>query len=174
MRSWLLVGTLAVTVAACQRSPDIEGMATGALESAALQDAVDAAYDESTQVVRLTGTVDTSSDRDRALDVVRASVGNRAQIANEIVVTGMQAEMADDLDDGIETRFDTQWKAAPEAKNADVDLRVENGVVTLTGEVPTATAKTRAEEVARSIPGVKDVVNALEVNADPRDTMDEP
>ncbi|MEZ5294057.1 MAG: BON domain-containing protein [Vicinamibacterales bacterium] len=173
MRSWLLVGTLAVTVAACQQSPDIEGMATAALERAALQDEVDAAYDESSQVVRLTGTVDTSSERDRALEAVRASVGNRAQIANEIVVEGIQAEMADDLDSGIEERFDTQWKAAPEAKNADVDLRVENGVVTLTGEVSTDAAKTRAEGVARTIPGVKDVVNALEVNAERRDTMRE-
>jgi len=172
MRKWIMIGTLAVSMAACQQSPDIEEMADGALERAALQDEVDANYDDSTQVVRLTGSVDTSSERDRALDVVRASIGDRAQIANEIVVEGVQAEMADDLDSGIEERFGTQWEAAPESKGAGVDLRVENGVVTLSGEVATDKARSRAEAVAREIPGVSDVVNALEVNPDLRNSMD--
>lgn len=164
MRNVLMIGVLAVSLTACQQSPDVEEMATGALESAALADQVDAEYDESARVVRLSGTVDDATARQRAYDVVRTSVGDRAQIANEIVVEGAHAEAADDMDGGIEERFETLWQNSPELESENVDLRVENGVVTLTGEVATEAERVKVEGLARSIPGVRDVVNSITVN----------
>ena len=75
MRKWMMVGALAsaVSVGACERGPDVEKMADGALERAALNDKVDAEYDESARVVRLSGTVDSADQRARAADAVRAS-----------------------------------------------------------------------------------------------------
>ena len=45
----------------------------------------------------------------------------------------------------------------------DVEVKVENCVVTLTGRVRTRYEKRRAEDVAASVRGVNDVMNALRV-----------
>ncbi|MGH2448509.1 MAG: BON domain-containing protein [Chloroflexota bacterium] len=47
--------------------------------------------------------------------------------------------------------------------SANVQLHVNNGVVTLTGQVPTKRAKHAAGEVAWQVPAVADVYNQLEV-----------
>lgn len=167
MRKWILTSVVAaaVTAGACNRGPDVQKMADGALDSVALDDKVDAHFDASSNVVRLTGTVDNNGDRARAADVVTAAVGAHAQIANEVVVRGLQADAADDLDDGIEARFKTLMDAEPALKEGDVDIRVNNGVVTLTGETATAAQSTRIEDIATSIPGVTQVVNSLAVDS---------
>jgi hyperosmotically inducible protein len=45
----------------------------------------------------------------------------------------------------------------------DVKVDTNNGVVTLTGKVDSADAKNAADEVARTIEGVRDVKNDLQV-----------
>ena len=47
----------------------------------------------------------------------------------------------------------------------DIELHVENGIVTLTGRVRSRADKRRAEDVAASCAGVHDVMNALRVSA---------
>jgi osmotically-inducible protein OsmY len=165
MRNWIVIGAVAsaMSVGACQRGPDVEKMAEGALESAALDDKIDAKFDESAGVVRLSGTVDTADQRSRAADVVKASIGTHAQVANEIVVEGAHAEAADDLDTGIEERFETLVGNSTDINANDVDLRVENGVVTLTGTVRTDAERTKIESLVRSIPGVQQIVNSVTV-----------
>jgi osmotically-inducible protein OsmY len=160
--------TSAVALAGCQRNPDVQEMADTALERVMLDDRVDASYDRDEKVVHLSGTVPTNDDRARANDAVKTSIGDLAQVANEIVVEGVNAEAADDLDEGIEQRFDTLWSESVELKDYDVDLEVENGVGTLTGDVGTDADRTRAEEMARSIPGLKSVVNSIKVNPEVR------
>jgi osmotically-inducible protein OsmY len=49
----------------------------------------------------------------------------------------------------------------------NVDINVTNGVVTLAGEVPNAQVKAEAEQEARSVAGVVDVKNNLQVKAPP-------
>ena len=46
-------------------------------------------------------------------------------------------------------------------KNDNVDVAVKDGVVTLSGEVKTPTAKVKAESEARGVEGVKSVVNDI-------------
>ncbi len=163
----LMAGALvsALAVGACQRGPDVQRMADGALESVALDDHVDAKFDESARVVRLSGTVDSADQRSRAVDAVTASIGAHAQVANEIVVEGPHADAADDLDDGIEERFESLLENAKDVDGDDVDLRVENGVVTLTGSVDNDADRTKIEGFVRSIPGVNQVVNSITVEA---------
>jgi len=167
MRTWILTGVVAAAVAAgaCNRGPDVQKMADGALDSVALDDQVDAHFDQDSNVVRLTGTVDSDGDRARAAGVVTAAVGAHAQIANEVVVRGLQADTADDLDDGIEERFKTLMDAEPALEDGDVEFRVNNGVVTLSGETATAAQSQRLEDIATSIPGVTEVVNSLAVDS---------
>jgi hyperosmotically inducible periplasmic protein len=165
MRNWIVVGALAsaVSVGACQRGPDVEKMAEGALQSVALEDKVDAKFDEPAGVVRLSGTVDSADQRVRAADAVKASIGSRAQVANEIVVEGAHAKAADDLDAGIQERFETLMENSTDIDGSDVDLRVANGVATLTGTVRTDAERTKVEGLVRSIPGVNSVVNTVTV-----------
>lgn len=68
--------------------------------------------------------------------------------------------------------FNDKWlthetKATIVARNANaltaVDVDVNRGVVYLTGTVPTAEHKARAEQAARGVNGVRDVVSHLEV-----------
>ncbi len=73
-----------------------------------------------------------------------------------------QAPKVDDstLDDRIEKRI----KASATLKHHDIDVSVENGVVTLKGSVPNATHRTRAGSLAK-IAGVTRVDNQIEIDA---------
>lgn len=167
MRHVIWTGLVAASlVGGCQRSVDVEKMANGALDSVALNDQVDADYDSAAKVVRLSGTVDSGEARKTAVDAVTASIGTYAQVANEIVVEGVHAEAADDLDGGIKERFATLEENEPLLKAHDLDIRVENGVVTMTGSVPAEKDRKTAEGLVRAIPGVKDVVNAVTLDPD--------
>ncbi len=46
---------------------------------------------------------------------------------------------------------------------ATIEVNTTNGVVTLAGQVPSAQEKSAAEKVVRSVNGVKDVKNNLQV-----------
>lgn len=67
---------------------------------------------------------------------------------------------ADDriLDDVCE-----RLKWDPEVDATEITVRVENGVVKLSGAVDTRYAKRRAEDVAGAVRGVRDVANELRV-----------
>ena len=167
MRTVILTTVLAAAVAAggCNRGLDVQKMANGALDSVALDHKVDVHFDRGSNVVRLTGTVDSDGEKMQAVDVVTAAIGAYAQVANEVVVRGLEADAADDLDDGIKARFRTLMDAAPELKDGDVDFRVKNGVVTLSGTTANAAYSQRIEDLATSIPGVLDVVNSMAIDA---------
>jgi hyperosmotically inducible protein len=55
--------------------------------------------------------------------------------------------------------------ATDDLRDSTIDVDVENNVATLTGTVATAAQKTRAEQVAKGIEGVKTVTNRLTVSA---------
>jgi osmotically-inducible protein OsmY len=50
-----------------------------------------------------------------------------------------------------------------EIKSRKVDVDTRNGVVTLKGSVPSATAKGAAEVIAKDTDGVSRVINQLEI-----------
>jgi len=52
----------------------------------------------------------------------------------------------------------------PVVKNVNVVVTVDDGQVTLSGRVDTLKKKSRAERIVRSVRGVQDVVNAIEVD----------
>ena len=49
----------------------------------------------------------------------------------------------------------------------NIDINVTNGVVTLAGEVPNAKVKSEAKDEAKSVSGVKRVINNLQVTSPP-------
>ncbi len=69
------------------------------------------------------------------------------------------------LNDGwlwVKTRFDLA--AADDLRDSTINVDVDNAVVTLTGTVASAAQRTRAEQVAKSVEGVKSVRNQLKVS----------
>ena len=70
------------------------------------------------------------------------------------------------LNDGwlwVKTRFDLA--AADDLRDSTINVDVDNGVVTLSGTVASAAQKTKAEQVAKAVEGVKSVKNMLKVAA---------
>ena len=70
------------------------------------------------------------------------------------------------LNDGwlwVKTRFDLA--AADDLRDSTINVDVDKEVVTLSGTVASAAQKTRAEQVAKSVQGVKSVRNNLKVQA---------
>jgi osmotically-inducible protein OsmY len=68
------------------------------------------------------------------------------------------------LNDGwlwVKTRFDLA--AADDLRDSTINVDVDKAVVTLTGTVASATQKTRAETVVKSVEGVSGVKNNLKV-----------
>jgi osmotically-inducible protein OsmY len=87
-------------------------------------------------------------------------------MANQIAVTppGVEGEakrVNPDLDAGIENNLDATLITNTLQKAVKFD--VKNGVVTLTGEVNSKTARGRAEKVPSSVLNVKQVVNELQI-----------
>ena len=66
-------------------------------------------------------------------------------------------------DAGITTNVKTKLAADDTVKAYKVDVDTRNGVVTLSGDVDTATAKEQAIQIARGTDGVRDVIDQLRV-----------
>jgi hyperosmotically inducible protein len=112
-------------------------------------------------VVHLRGKVDSAEAKSAAGDIAKGVEGVQS-VKNDLqVVAPSTRKMVDakdeDIDKAVENRFsrDTQLKK--------VDVRVDAGVATLTGEVPSIMVSAKASEVARSVAGVKSVKNELTV-----------
>ena|ERR1043165_7009488 len=63
----------------------------------------------------------------------------------------------------VKTRFDLA--AADDLRDSTINVDVDNSVVTLSGTVASAAQRTRAEQVAKAVDGVKSVRNQLKVSA---------
>jgi hyperosmotically inducible protein len=63
----------------------------------------------------------------------------------------------------INTAVKNKLAAEPTTSAAKIDVDTSNGVVTLSGKVPTAAEKSEAERIARNTQGVRQVVNNISV-----------
>lgn len=158
------IAALASAVACGPKERDYETMSKTALSRAGIEN-VKSNYDSKAKTVHLSGTVPTTADRDRAGEVATQAVAPYAQVANEVTVEGRDAKTADDLDSGLSTRLENLVDQDKTLQKTDIDFDVKNGIVTIKGNVQTAAQKTQVEQMARSQPGVKDVVNSLEVKS---------
>ena len=156
---------LIATTACGPRNPDYEKTADDALSNAAL-DKVDADYDNDARTVHLTGTVNSEGERQRAEDVVQKAVGTGAKVANEVTVANKDEDIADDLDSGLVNRLGELVDKEADLKDDGIDFDANNGVLTITGDVDSSAERDKVGNLARSQPGVKDVVNSLAVKPD--------
>jgi osmotically-inducible protein OsmY len=166
---WL--GFLALTVigllVGCQQtatqSPDVSGSIRKSLDQAGLKD-VSVSQDRDKGVVTLGGHVAADADKSQAESIAKAIAAGQV-VANQIAVTPPGGESAaramnSDLDIGIEKNLDAALIQNGLDKNVKYD--VKNGVVTLTGEVSSHSVRAQAEQIASSVPNVRQVVDELQ------------
>ena len=114
-------------------------------------------------VVRLSGMVETDAQRSEAEKLARNTDGV-ARVINDIKLG--DPTLAENIDDAwISTKIKAKIAADPDVNAFNIDVDVLQGVVTLSGEVKTAYAQRRAEEIASRTDGVKDVKNLIKVAA---------
>lgn len=79
-------------------------------------------------------------------------------------VPGRSSRRGDRPDDRVREEVTGRLANQPETASTPIQCRVENGEVTLTGRVATASQKRAAEDIAERVHGVRDVRNRLQVS----------
>ncbi|HEX6573044.1 MAG TPA: BON domain-containing protein [Steroidobacteraceae bacterium] len=114
-------------------------------------------------VVQLAGVVDSQEAKARAVELARAVSGVQ-EVRNDLRVGDADQSVGQTIDDGVIT---TQVKAKLIADSRTdaykINVDTQGGVVQLSGFVDNDEAKRTAGEVARSVSGVREVDNDLEI-----------
>jgi hyperosmotically inducible periplasmic protein len=168
-KSFLTVLSLLVagTLTACSntsKSPDVTDNIRKSLDQAGYKD-VSVSQDRDKGVVTLTGTVPADSDKAAAESIAKSNAGSQV-VADQIAVRPPEnqsdAKSVDaDIDRAIDKNVDTLL--IRNKLKRDVKYEVKNGVVTLSGDVPSQSRRTQVEKLVAGIPNVKQVVNELDV-----------
>ena len=112
-------------------------------------------------VITLRGKVDREAEQQAAGEIARTIEGAQA-VSNQLtVVPAAQRKMVDRQDDQIVKEVKRGIKNDARLKKADIDVRADEGIVTLTGKAPSLETSVRASETARRVPGVRAVRNEL-------------
>lgn len=147
---------------ACNRGPDPKDQVSDQLKSANIRD-VNVDYDRDAKVVHLKGAVDNAAERARAEEIAQRAVGTSGKVANELTVKGTTERTADDHDGDVRRELKAKVDNDTVLKDRSINFDVNNGVVTIKGDVATAAEKQKVGQMAQSTQNVKDVVNSLEI-----------
>ena len=147
-----------------EKSPDVTDNIRKGLDQAGFKD-VSVSQDRDKGVVTLSGTTATDSDKQEAESIAKSNAGSQV-VADQIAVRppgneGDAKTVDADMDKAIEKNLDAVLVKNKLKK--DVKYDVKNGVVTLTGTVPSQARRAHVEKIAGDVPNVKQVVNELEV-----------
>jgi osmotically-inducible protein OsmY len=154
---------MTASLGACNRGPDPKDQIERDLKSASMPD-VNVDYDRSNKVVHLKGAVDNSAEKSRAEEIAQRAVGTSGRVANELTVKGVDEKTADDMDNAIRKELNAKVNNDRALADRSINFDVNNGVVTIKGEVRNEAEKAQINDMAKSTENVRDVVNALEIN----------
>jgi len=155
----------------------IDGKAEATLLFNGNLDSFDINTDVKNGNVVLTGKVENSVDKKLAEELV-ANIDGVTSVDNKLTVVSdkdMEGDMSDDMEEGVEegtseltdakiaTVIKTRLLMDTDISGFDIDVDVENGVVTLTGEVDSDAERDLAVEIAKNASDVKDVESDLRV-----------
>jgi hyperosmotically inducible periplasmic protein len=112
-------------------------------------------------VITLRGKVATA-DEQKAAEEIALNIEGQKKVVNHLtVVPQAERKAVDRQDDQIVTDVKQAIKKDASLKKADIEVRAEKGIVTLTGKAPSLATSVRASEVARRVSGVRAVRNEL-------------
>ena len=155
----------------------IDGKAEATLLFNGNLDSFDINTDVKNGNVVLTGKVENSVDKKLAEELV-ANIDGVTSVDNKLTVVSdkdMEGDMSDDMEDTVDegtseltdakiaTVIKTRLLMDTDISGFDIDVDVENGVVTLTGEVDSDAERDLAVEIAKNASDVKDVESDLRV-----------
>jgi osmotically-inducible protein OsmY len=86
---------------------------------------------------------------------------------------GMQSDKQKSIDETIDDRVEFKLETSDLVRKYNVHTKVEDGVVTLSGDVATAAQKAEAERLARSVEGVVRVQNDITIDPDEDKSMND-
>ena len=160
----MAVGFTFVGCSSTSKSPDVSDSIRKSLDQPGLKD-VSVSQDRDKGIVTLRGHVAADGDKAQAESIARSIAGGQV-ISDEIAVLPPGAEreakvVNSDLDQAIDKNLDAAfiqngWKDG-------IKHSVKNGVVTLDGNVGSQSSRAQAQNVAASVPNVRQVVNELQV-----------
>jgi osmotically-inducible protein OsmY len=159
----MILGVLVGCDKMATQSPDVSDSIRKSLDQAGLKD-VSVSQDRDKGVVTLGGYVAADAGKSQAESIAKAIAAGQV-VANQIAVMPPGGESAvramnSDLDTGIKKNLDAALIQNGLHRNVKYD--VKNGVVTLTGEVKYNSVRAQAEQIASSVPNVRQVVNELQ------------
>ncbi len=112
-------------------------------------------------VITLSGKVGTELAR-QAAEEVALKIKGAQRVLNQLAVVPQAARgVVDRKDEQIVRDVEKRIKGDPGLKQADIEIRSDNGIVTLTGKAPSLPTSVRASEVAYQVTGVRAVRNEL-------------
>lgn len=118
-------------------------------------------------VVQLAGFVDSAEQKSRAAEVARQVEGVQ-DVRNDLRVGEADQSVGRAIDDSaITAQVKTKLIADAPVDANKIDVETRAGVVQLSGFVDSADARNRAGEIARSVDGVREVRNDLELRTGP-------
>jgi osmotically-inducible protein OsmY len=158
--------SLGIGLGAACHSPavtdDTSNRVEKALEDANLRD-VNVDYDKDANVVHLKGKVASADQRQQAERIAETAVGTSGKVLNELTVEGMNEERMETVDDQIKNRLNDAVNTHQRLADQNIDFYVNNGVVTITGEVESQAQKDQIGQLVKGTPGVKDFANELTI-----------
>jgi hyperosmotically inducible protein len=118
--------------------------------------------------VYLRGKVDSDAAKAAAEEIAKGVDGVQS-VKNELqVVAPTEKKMVEAKDEDLTKQVKTRLHS--DARLKKVDVRVDNGVVTLQGKVANINDSARASQLARGVPGVRSVKNDMTYDS----AMDDP
>ncbi len=165
-----LAGVLVIAGCSSPHYGNSEGAVNNALTSNYLG-AIHASQDRDKGVMTLTGTVSNQDQKTQAESLAKQAAPTYT-IANHIAVvppTNAQTTKAGVIaansytDRAIESNIKAGLKMHRYFNNDDIDVKSTNGSVTLSGTARTEFDKRKADEIAKGVPNVQQVVNDITV-----------
>jgi osmotically-inducible protein OsmY len=158
-----LVATAPVFTGCEQKAntPNYEARVQDKLKDAKLDD-VNANWKNDEKALHLSGKVKAEAEKQRAEVLASEVVGTSGRVVNEVKVEDVDTNAADNqIEERLDKTFkeDNQW----DRDTTDLTFHSKAGVVTITGDAASQEIKDRVTQKVRSVEGVKDVVNNLEI-----------
>jgi hyperosmotically inducible protein len=159
-----IVAALVISLTGCERRSASDATVTTTVKNRLAAEPTTSAakinVDTSNGVVTLSGAVPTTAEKSEAERIARNTQGVTQVVNNITVERGEGANGGTFSDTAILTSIKSQL-VTNGIIGTNVD--VKGGEVTITGEVDNAQEKSRAEEIARQVSGVKSVKNQLTI-----------
>ena len=157
----------AMIVAGCNKPahPDEKSAVNDALKNNSLS-AVSVSQDRDKGVMTLKGNVDSQDLKNQAENVAKQAAPDYT-VADEIGVRppgeSTAGSVASNLDSAIEDNYKAMIKAHASLNDQSISASAKNGTLVLKGSVKTAKQKKEAEDLAKKVPNVQQVVNEIEI-----------